>query len=90
VKPRAATLRRALRSGLVVRVGGVAPGTRVALTARTGRKVVARGAARAGKRGAATVTLRFTPAARRTLRAKRSVALTVAGAGATARVTLRR
>lgn len=90
LKPRAAKLRSALRSGLVVRVGGVVAGKKVALSARAGKQVVARGTARAGKAGSATVTLRFTAAARRALRTKRSVALTVAGAGTTARVTVRR
>jgi hypothetical protein len=64
-----------------VRVRGVAAGRRLTLTARSGRKVVASGAARAGKDGSATVTLRFTAAGKRTLRHARRAKLTVGGAG---------
>lgn len=83
-------LRKALRKGVVVRVGGVKPGTRVALTARAGKRTVARGDARAGKGGSATVTLRFTKAARRSLRGKRRVVLAISGAGARTTLTLGR
>lgn len=90
LKASAATLARALARGLVVRVGGVKAGSRVKLTARNGRRLVASGSAKAGRAGAATVTLRFTKAARRSLRRAKRVNLTIAGAGVSAKVTLKR
>ncbi|HST38384.1 MAG TPA: calcium-binding protein [Conexibacter sp.] len=79
-------LRTALAQGVKVRVAGVKKGGRVVFTARAGTRTVARGSASAGRNGSATVTLRFTPAARRSLRRARSVKLTVAGSGARALV----
>ncbi|MDW5597247.1 calcium-binding protein [Conexibacter stalactiti] len=76
----------ALARGIKVRVAGIKKGSRVVFTARAGKRTVARGAARVGRGGTATVTLRFTPAARRSLRRARSVKLTVAGSGARALV----
>jgi RTX calcium-binding nonapeptide repeat (4 copies) len=73
-------LAKALRSGFSVRVSGAQAGQRVRLTATRGRKVVARGSAKV-RAGATTVTvrLRFTPAARETLRHKRRATLVVRG-----------
>ena len=85
-KPR---LAKALRSGLKVRVKGGKAG-RVTLVAKRGKKLVARGSAKVGKSGAATVTLRFTKAARRSLRGARSLKLKVSGNGTSAVVTLKR
>ena len=75
----AATARSARRSacgGAPARRAGRGPhraghrvrGRRVRLVARRGRTIVARGAARADARGRATIRLRFTAAARRSLR----------------------
>jgi Ca2+-binding RTX toxin-like protein len=84
--PRLAT---ALRSGLAVRVTGASAG-KLILTARRGGSTVARGTATVTSRGTATVRLRFTTRARRQLRRARSATLTIAGAGASLKVTLRR
>ncbi len=85
------SLAKALARGVSVRVRGAAAGRRLALTARSGKTVVARGTARAGKDGGATVTLRFTGAGKRKLRGARSAKLTIAGAGLrTLAVTLKR
>jgi Ca2+-binding RTX toxin-like protein len=81
-------LRAALARGLVVRVAGLRPRARVALTARAGRRTVARGRGSANASGAAKVTLRFTPAGRRSLKHAKRARLTIAGAGRTARITL--
>lgn len=88
LRPARARLRAALAHGLVVRVGGLGPRARVSLTARAGRRTVARGSARASAAGSAKVTLRFTRAARRSLRRTKRAQLTIAGAGRTVRVVL--
>lgn len=80
-------LRTALSRGLKVQVSDAKGKLR--LTARHGSKVVARGSATARK-GKATVTLRFTAAAKRKLRRASKLTLTVRGAGAPRKVTLRR
>jgi hypothetical protein len=72
-----------------VRVRGAAPG-RLALVARLGRKVVARGSAKVTGSGRATVRLRFTKPGRRAVRGERSVRLRVSGGGARAVVKLTR
>lgn len=84
---RAGKLRSVLRSGLRVTLTNVTG--KVKLTAKRGRTTVATGTARA-KAGKATVTLRFTRRARRSLARERTVTLVVRGAGVTKRVTLRR
>lgn len=83
-----ARLRAALANGLRVTVRGARRGTTVRLTGRVGRRIVARGSARAGRGGRAVVTLRFTRAARRRLARAGRVTLTVAGGGARLRVKL--
>jgi hypothetical protein len=77
----------ALARGFKVRVSN-ASGT-VRLKAKRGKTVVAKGSARA-KNGKATVTLRFTKAAKRALRHKRKVTLRISGAGTSRAVTLKR
>jgi hypothetical protein len=84
-----ASLGRALKRGLKVKAAN-APGGRLALTARHGAKVVARGSKAIKPGGSGTVTLRFTASGRRALRKARSAKLTVSGAGAAKKVTLRR
>jgi hypothetical protein len=85
-KPR---LAKALRSGLKVRLKGAEAG-RVTLVAKRGKRIVARGSAQVAKNGSATVTLRFTKAAKRVLRSARSVKLKLTGGDSTASVTLKR
>ncbi|HEX8086956.1 MAG TPA: hypothetical protein VF529_21920 [Solirubrobacteraceae bacterium] len=73
---RGRALARALRGGLVVRFRAAAPGV-VTVRALQGRKVVAQGSARAARPGTVAIRLRFTARAKRALRAKRSLKLTV-------------
>ncbi len=82
-------LRSALSRGFTVRVTGAPRGT-VKLLARRGRTVVARGTGRASVGGTALVRLRFTAAARRSLRRAAKVTLNVSGGGVSVKVTLRR
>ena len=63
---------------------------RLTLVAKRGKRIVARGSAKVGAAGTATVTLRFTKAAKRSLRSARSVRLKISGGGATVAVTLKR
>ena len=69
-------LKRALAKGIKVRVSG-RPGTTVAVQALKGAKPVASGKAIVTPTGAATVTVRFTKAARKALRRAKSVSLTL-------------
>jgi Ca2+-binding RTX toxin-like protein len=81
-------LAAALRRGLKVKVANVS-GT-VSLKATRSGKVVAKGSARA-RTGTATVTLKFTAKAKKSLRRAKKVSLRITGAGVTARVvTIRR
>jgi hypothetical protein len=73
-------LRTALAKGLTVTVTGPS----VKLVAKRGKTTVARGA------GTGTVRLRFTSAAKRSLKHARSAKLTITGGGLTTTVTLRR
>ena len=81
-------LRKALRSGLTVRLAGLPAGPVLGLALYRG-KTVGTGTAR-GEGGTATIRVRFSRAARRSLARKRSVKLTVVAAGAKRAVTLRR
>jgi len=82
-------LAKALRKGFTVRVSGVKAGQRVKLTASSGRKIVARGSAKA-RTTTVTVRLRFTAAGRKALKRKRKAKLVVRGGTARGTVTLRR
>lgn len=82
-------LRRTLRHGLVVRVSGMRAGP-LAVRARLGRRLVARGTVKVGRSGTATVRLRFTRAARRTLARRRAVRLTVKAGSLTRTIALER
>ncbi len=79
----------ALRGGFRVRVIGAKPGP-LTLTARLGRRAVARGRAKVAASGRATVRVRFTAKARHDLRRKRHIKLTIAGGAALLKVTVRR
>ena len=83
------TLAKALKSGLTVKVSGIKAG-KVKLSATRSGTVVARGTGKAAKNGTATVKLRFTTKAKRTLRSAKTVKLKVAGGGASATITLKR
>jgi Ca2+-binding RTX toxin-like protein len=84
-----ARLAAALRRGLTVRVTGAKAG-KLTLTARSGKAVVARGTAKVGAGGRATLRLRFTAKARTGLRRARRVQLAISGGGGTLAVTIRR
>ncbi|MDA0179608.1 hypothetical protein OJ997_04815 [Solirubrobacter phytolaccae] len=80
-------LAKALKSGLTVTVKGVTG--KVKLTAKQGKKTVASGSAKT-KSGKATVKLKFTKAAKKALKRKRSVKLTITGSGVSVTYTLKR
>ena len=82
-----AKLAKALKSGLTVTVSGVTG--KVKLTAKQGKKTVASGSASA-KNGKATVKLKFTKAAKKALKRKKTVTLKVTGAGASVTYKLKR
>jgi Ca2+-binding RTX toxin-like protein len=83
-------LAAALRSGVALKVTGAKAGT-LKLVARRGGTVVARGSVKVKAGQAATVRLRFTAKAKRSLRRARSVTLKVSGGdGVRATITLQR
>jgi hypothetical protein len=82
-------LGKVLRKGLRVRLRGAKPG-RAKLVARKGRRIVAAARVKVPASGAATVRLRFTKPAQRSLRRAKRVRLTVTGAGLRGVVTVRR
>ncbi|WP_445150784.1 hypothetical protein [Baekduia sp. Peel2402] len=84
------TVAQALKRGFKIKVAGVAASKKVALSASRSGKVVAKGSAKADKKGVATVTLKFTAKAKKSLRKAKTITLKVAGGGATATVTLKR
>ncbi|MDO9352871.1 MAG: hypothetical protein Q7T55_04210 [Solirubrobacteraceae bacterium] len=81
-------LATALRSGLSVQVSGLGAG-RVKVTATSGGKKVASGTGKLGASGRGTVKLTFSAQAKRSLRARRSVALTFRAGAATGKLTLK-
>jgi hypothetical protein len=81
VTVRGGKLRTALRRGLTITVQAPRAG-RVTATGTVGARKVASGGAAAGKAGPAKVRLRFTKAAKRSLRRKRSVQLRIASPSA--------
>jgi Ca2+-binding RTX toxin-like protein len=84
------TIARALKSGFTVKVSGAASGAKLTLSATRSGTVVARGSGKAGKKGTASVKLRFTAKARRSLRHAKSITLKVAGSGVSGTITLKR
>lgn len=79
----------ALAKGLKVKLTGATPG-KAKFTAKQGKKTVASGRATVAASGTATVTLKFTAAARRALKGKKSVSLKLSGAGVSATVKVKR
>jgi hypothetical protein len=86
---KAVRLKGALKSGFRVRITGGKAGKR-SFSAKLGKQRVASGSAKVTKAGSATVTLRFTKAARRKLAGRKRVVLKVSGAGASGKITLKR
>lgn len=82
-------LQAALRSGLRLKLSGAKPGKRT-ITAKTGGRKVATGRAVVAKNGTATVTLRFTKAARKQLAKRKTVSLRISGAGANLTLKVKR
>ncbi|WP_210496031.1 PD40 domain-containing protein [Patulibacter sp. SYSU D01012] len=82
-------LRTALKSGLTVKLVGAKPG-KVSLVGTIGKKRVASGRGTVATTGIATVRLRFTKAARSSLKRKTQVALRITGGGVSRTVTLKR
>ncbi len=73
-----------------MQLAGLPAGT-VKVQAKVGSKVVATGTAKVGASGTATVTLKFTKAAKKSLGKKKAVKLTLVATGAPkATVNLRR
>ena len=85
-----AHLRAVLRHGLRVRLTGMAPGRAVTVRALVAKRPVGSGRGKAAADGRATVTVKFTKAARRRLARKRSVRLTLRAGAVTRVVTVRR
>lgn len=83
-------LKTALTRGVKVKLTGLKPGKRAPVKARIGGKVVASGSAKASSAGDATVTLRFTKAAKRQLAGKKTVTLEVSAGKISGPVTLTR
>ena len=69
-------LRKALRSGVTVKVATPGAG-KVSLKARRGRRIVASGSGKAGASGIATAKLKFNKAGKKALKKARSAKLTV-------------
>lgn len=80
-------LAKALKSGFTVTVKNATG--KVKLTAKQGSKTVASGSATA-KNGTATVKLKFTKAAKKALKRKRTVTLKISGAGVSVTYKLKR
>ncbi len=83
-------LRAALRSGMKVKLSGLPAGKAFTAKAKQGKRTVATGRAKAAANGTATVTLKFTKAARRSLARKRSVTLKITAGKVTGTLTLKR
>jgi hypothetical protein len=84
------TLAKALKSGFSVKVTGVKAAKLLKLSATRSGKLVARGSAKATKNGTATVKLKFTSKAKRSLRHAKSITLKISGGGASTTITLKR
>lgn len=82
-------LRTALAKGFRVRLTNARPG-KLTVIVKQGKRKVASGSGKATKSGTATVTVRFTKAAKQALRRRKSVTLRISGAGATRTVTVKR
>ncbi len=80
----------AARKGVAITLTGLSAKQRISLTAKSGKKTVAKGSGKANSAGRATVVLRFTKAGKQALRGKRKVALKISGGGASATVQLKR
>lgn len=83
-------LAAALTSGFAIKLTGVKAGSKLTLNATRSGKVVARGSAKATKKGTATVKLKFTAKAKRALRHAKSVTLKISGGAVATTVVLKR
>ncbi len=80
----------AVRKGLKVTLTGLAANQAVSLSAKAGKKTVAKGSGKASSAGRATIVLRFSKAGKQALRGKKKVTLQLMGAGTSATAELRR
>lgn len=87
---RKVTIAQALKKGVKIKVTGAPAAKKVALSATRSGKLVAKGSAKADKKGTATVTLKFTSKAKKSLRRAKTIKLKVSGGGANATITLKR
>jgi Ca2+-binding RTX toxin-like protein len=83
------SLRKALRSGLRIRITGAKPGRRK-INARAGRTLVARCTVKVSRAGTGRCVLRFTKTGKRKLRRAKRVTLKLSAAGVSQRITLKR
>jgi hypothetical protein len=87
---RKVTIGQALKKGVAIKVTGLPAAKKVSLSATRSGKVVAKGSGKADKKGTATVTLKFTAKAKKSLRRAKTLKLKVSGSGASATITLKR
>jgi hypothetical protein len=90
VTVRAARLRAGLAHGLAVTVTGARGRVKVRLVGRVAKRIVAHGSGQTSRDGRASIRLRFTRSAARSLRSARRLRIAVSGAGQPVIVTLRR
>lgn len=84
------SLKAFLKQGLTVTVTHRKAGAKVSVSAKRGSKVVAKGAAKAGKSGTAKVKVKVTAAGRRALRKAKTAKLTFVAGSDRVTVTLKR
>lgn len=80
----------ALKRGLTLKVTGQPTGKKLSVTAKQGKSTVAKGSAKVGKSGAATITLKFTAAAKKKLKKAKTVTLSLHAGKLSQQVTLTR
>ncbi|WP_445148574.1 hypothetical protein [Baekduia sp. Peel2402] len=84
------SLKAFLKNGLTVTVSGRKANTKVAVSAKRGATVVAKGSAKASKNGTAKVKVKVTKAGKRKLRSAKTVKLTVVAGADKLTITLKR
>ena len=83
------TIAKALKSGFTIKITGAKAG-KIALSATRSGQVVAKGSGKADKKGTATIRLRFTTKAKRSLHHAKTITLKVSGSGVATTLTLKR
>lgn len=80
----------ALKSGLKLKIAGQKTGKKLSVSAKQGKSTVAKGSAKVGKSGTATITLKFTKAAKKKLKKAKTVTLSLNAGKLRQQVTLTR